>query len=464
MVVGALLVSCSLTRSLTRSNAEQEPAPLRDPVWSVRLSGQNDAIVARANDDAVVVVIDGELVVLDRRDGKRRWSQAVEISSYDPDHQVFIADDSVVVSDGRSVAVYDLADGEQRFQHSGDQYRADPVAVVEAGVLITSCTDHGRICTVSLLDFRSGKPTWQRQFEQLRELLTPAPRDVTPGLGGPGAVDLVDPLQVPGGDEAIAVTYAPSSETPDRATRVDVRTGALLGSFALPAEYGGAAVDTGDTRLLGTVMLHGAAACGQHTARDARTGAVLWSRPVYQRHVELEPIVLSRGDVPVGCGSKAPLVAGGLLVSAPRHQPQIMSLSTGNPQWTAKPEGVWLGYDGGIAMVWSDPVGPYLALDTRTDKQLWTHQPPWLLKRDPAKAKRMLAAYAVGFGQFFYSGVEENGRADERSVVRVLDLRSGRPVWAARGGNRLLGVGADWVVTASVGEYRDPVEIRLFKR
>lgn len=463
--LGILLTSCSV---VTRSNAEEEPAPLCGSQWSARLSNAERPIVARATADAVVVVTDGAVTVLDRRDGKRRWSQATETPSYQDGHQVFVVNDSVVVVGGKSAVVYDLTDGEQRFRWQHDsRHGTQGVGVLRTGLLVDSCGTHYQDCTVSLLDLHTGKPLWQRQVTALHKLLSPAPRDVTPGSGGAEVTDLMDPLLPSEGAEAVVLTDGTvegAPDEPDRATRLDMRTGAVVGSFAVPRELGRSTSDGGGTRLLGDVILHSENACGQYTAYDARTGAQRWSRPVNQRHLEL-PTSSYINDMSVKCESTQPPVSdGGLLVSAPTHEPQIMDLTTGEPRWTAKPEGVWLGYDNGIAMAWTDPDGPYRALDTKTNNELWTHRPPWLQEHDPVDAKLALAAYAVGFGQFFYSGIEDNGSSRDRSVVRTLDLKTGRPLWAAKGDNRLLGVGDDWVVTTSVPGYDDPTEVRLFER
>lgn len=462
--LGTLLAACSLGRSLTTTrNAEQEPAPLRKPQWSVRLSGTDSPIVARATDDAVVVVSDQTLTVFNRRDGSRRWSRSADAYAYRLGHRVITTSDSVIDLGNSSVVVYHLADGEERLRWKYDSPYVAEVGVLASGLLTRSC-EHSEKCTVALLDFRTGKPAWQRQFGDVRRLLSPAPRDVTPGSGGPGVPDLVDPLLAPDDSEAVVVTdgaTAESPDAPDRATRLDVRNGATLGSFAVPDDL----EDSSDGAfLVDGVILHGEDPCGQFRAYDARTGAARWSHTVNQQHIDLTKVGIKVGNVSLACESRPPVVDRGLLVSTPQHQPQIMDLATGEPRWTAKSEGVWLGYDAGIAMAWTDPGGPYHAIDTRTDKRLWTHRPPWLQDHDPQDAGMALAAYAVGFGQFFYSGVEDNGSYQRRSVVRVLDLRTGNPLWAATGDNRLIGVGTDWVATASVPGLGDPAEVRLFKR
>lgn len=463
--VGAVLMACSLGGLGKGEEGQPEPAALRDPQWSVRLSGVADPVVAQVAGDAVVVVADEKVTVLDRRNGRHRWSRPTGSPSYRARQQVAVAGDSVVVTGSDATVVYDLTNGDERFQWSHNHAYVNNATATESGLLVQSCDDAGK-CTVSLLDLRTGKPLWQRAFTRIQALLPPTPPDSTPGPGGVSATDLVDALAPASGKEAIMVTrgqYGDSGRAPDRATRLDVKTGAVLGTFAIPPGADG----TNEWRsawLVDDLVIQAEEPCGPYRVYDAHTGALRWNRVVNQRQLDLSASGVTVGEATVGCKEWPSVVDGGLLVSTPQDQPQIVDPKTGEPQWTAASRGIWLGYHDGLAMMWTDPDGPYLAADTATNKQLWTHRPPWLQKRDPAEAKMALVAYAVAGGQFFYSGKEDNGSYDYRSVVRVLDLRTGRPVWAAKGENRLIGVGGDWVVTTSVPGYGKPTDIRLFKR
>jgi outer membrane protein assembly factor BamB len=426
-----------------------DAGPAHAAAWSVRLTGLGPVRTATVTGDAVVVVGEEKLAVLDKRDGRLRWDKPID------QRRVRVGDGGVVVYSRGSATVYDLGTGEERFART---FTGD-VAVTTSTAVVNDCPDGGARCQLVAVDLATGGQRWQTSY----------PRH--PGWEQSWAsVEVLGSPMVLGGNQRAEPMSTRSAEVvlvregrePDgrwKTVSRSITTGEPVGTYSLPE---GTAWTVTDQTLLSWDIRR--KECDVPvTAFNPRTGERTWTVTAGQWH--LPEGVYGAHDVTCEGSAWAPMVAGPSMVTMTTDaRAQLVDLATGQVRWTGEQGVHALALTDGAVIARGDggDADELVGLDPRDGRRTWTAPLPddglgdteWL-NRTAAVGNRFLYSYT-----YTYPGPGVRFR----EVLRLVDGTSGRLMWAADGSNFLLGAGDDWVLAGGPGieDPDQPAEIRLF--
>jgi outer membrane protein assembly factor BamB len=429
-------------------NRSDHAGPGHAAAWSVQLTGLGPVRQANVAADAVLVVGEKKLAVLDKRDGRLRWDKAAG-------GEVQVGDGGVAVYSRESATIYDLTTGEQRFTQSltGD------VAVTSSTMVVNDCPANGSDCQLTALDLATGGARWKKSY----------PRHPGWQWKWPTVEVLESPIVLGGNQHAEPLATRSAEVVLDREGREpdgrwkmvsrSLTTGDPIGTYALPE--GNTWTVTDQTTLSWDIDRK---ECDVPVAAyDPRTGDRAWTLTAGQW--SLPEGVRGTHDVTCEMGAWAPIVAGPTMVAmTPDARAQVVDLANGQVRWAGEPRVHALALTDGAVIARGDggKGGQLIGLDPRDGRRRWTSTIPDDSTGDTVQLNRTAA---VG-DRFLYSYtyVSPGSGVHFREVLRLVDGTSGRVVWAADGSNYLLGAGRDWVVTGGAGieDPGQPAEVRLF--
>lgn len=419
------------------------------------------------------------VVVLDRVTGAVRWQRPAYVGLPTDVERITVTDDAVVVLNGNlaeaEVTVYDLATGQPRFtvRHE-EKVRADAAAATRRHLYVSMCpplivdpdkdlpkpTD--RLCELRSFDLKTGRLVWRKGFRgawpkefNALDFVFTAFADRT--FGQWRAEDHVEPMRAGEAGPIVTKGYVVGPDPKTDSERpihpawvVDPRTGAAAAPWRSKALR--------ETYRVADVVVdvpegfdEKSNCTGETRAYDIRTGQVRWQLPVSGKRYR-------HGDA--RCDSFRPAVVGAaMLAVSADERPILVDVPTGKVRWRGAEGGYPLGLEGDVVVVRVDGTGDVAGVDIATGATKWTVRLP--VDRQPGAEPFLLDEVAVVGGKLSYSGLQRfsDGSA---GTLHVVDLDTGKELWAARRDNALLGAGNGWLVSASASAPGEAARIELF--
>lgn len=293
--------------------------------WRVPLAEQQTPPDAAAVGDAVVMLADGDLTVLDAASGAVRWTvPGVE-------GPVRVTADAVVYASGALIKVHDLAGGQERFSYRAELGHNPPFWTASPTALITVERD-GKNREAVATSLITGKRMWHQRFDKELAVSAPVlPDPVRTAMDSASGVQVAAPttvvyvnsgLREAGDEKTFALNIATGDPAKSPGTVFDLDTYSLItvgervvsvterSGCATKVELYDPASGAGKTASFGadcdasatTVRVDGGALIGQNVdgrpqVVDVMTGEVRWtadSRGVAQAF--REPVVAYSPD------------------------------------------------------------------------------------------------------------------------------------------------------------------------
>ncbi|MGH3658153.1 MAG: hypothetical protein ACRDUA_15975, partial [Micromonosporaceae bacterium] len=243
--VGTLVVlTCTALAGCAMTGADPPkaaPEQTRAAEWSVTPSDRYGPIVtAQVVDSDVVMVFERGVAVLDRGNGKQRWSVAAEFPGglQPAEDSVRVTADAVVVLQGSdnsdeagTATVHDLATGKQRGSLTYDLSDGPARVAVTADTLVAEKKESTGAgddrYTIESVDLDTGRSLWKRTYGHLFPLIEVS----APGGGARFVPQSRDPLLAATPTLVLLSGYEKDGAVPRYRTRVvDPRTGRTVGA------------------------------------------------------------------------------------------------------------------------------------------------------------------------------------------------------------------------------------------
>lgn len=425
---GALaLTACGLLPHAARPSPSASGPP---PAWSVSLSSDLSTI---AQVDGTLVVDDGDtLSGLGMRTGKRLWTTSVD------DAPIIVAG-NVIVVESTHLTMIDAASGKKLWTYRM-QGGATP-RVTQDAVFTDDCPGHGRRCTLTRRDVRTGHVRWRIHGDAIRisdEI------DNTGAVGYPGVRDPAAPPT----ERYIASDYD------SRSGRWGARDTATGRKTAGRVPYNGWLVSVAGRNLINideappggyrhcTVRL---------VANDVVSGKHRWTREISAGRIgdgdcEGKLAISSDDQSLIGAGTRvAAATADG--------RPQLFDMATGRTVWRGTVPGVPIdGNSRGILVRAKADTGKLSMLDFATGRVRWTAPDPGINGLSSGW-NSAVTDHLVAVGGAIATG--------DDSYVQVYDAATGRRLGRYPGLLETLGDG--WVVVRDISDDAHPKDefIRL---
>lgn len=447
---GALaLTACGLLPDLSASLPKRSgPAP----AWSSTTVGGTTALAG----NTLAIRDDYTISGVDVRTGKRLW----RVPSGGEDATMTIAGDVVARQTSHRLTMIDAASGRTLWTYAiPEKTRFHQVSprVTQGGVFTNDCQAHGKRCTVTRRDLRTGRVRWRVHGDST------VAGDVDTGFGNIRYdlyVGVRDPLAPPTG------RFLAANITPDKDDPVGPRTSVITGSWeALSAGTGRPTGARISSRPWGELIAGrnwintdndptpGDDNCAVRLyAYDVVSGKHRWTRTVFSGREgdgtcmdDLAPdsSQLGLNQALIGTGTRiAALTADG--------RPQLFDLRTGRTIWRGTTAGVPIAGDGhGILVRAQIDSGRLSMLDFATGRLRWTAPDPGL-KGTSASWASAVAGHLVAV----------TGATNDHPYVLVYNATTGRRLGLYPGD--LCGIGNGWVAVNGYTEDSRPYEfIRL---
>ncbi|GLZ77417.1 hypothetical protein Afil01_22240 [Actinorhabdospora filicis] len=279
--------------------------------WRVPLAEQQTPPDAAAAGDAVVMLADGDLTVLDAGSGAVRWTVP------DVEGPVRVAADSVVYASGALIKVHDLAGGQERFSYRAELGHNPPFWTATPTTLVTVERD-GKYREAVATSLTTGKQLWHKRYD--KELAVAAPVLPDPVHT---AMDASPGVQVAAATSAVYLNTGLREAGDEKSLTLDIATGTELDSPGTVFDL--------DTYSLITV---GDRVVSVSERSGCETKVVLY-----------DPLAKSAKTAGFGadCNASATTVRvdGGALIGQNLDgRPEVVDVVTGEPRWTADARGV----------------------------------------------------------------------------------------------------------------------------
>ncbi|HEX6685978.1 MAG TPA: PQQ-binding-like beta-propeller repeat protein [Candidatus Limnocylindrales bacterium] len=404
LVLASVLAGCQ-----PRVDADPEAAPgvpVQPPDWTVP-RGTSGLASAVGLEDVLVVAGElrwgGGLAVFDRHTRARLWT--VEPRPDDGILEAWVARGSVVVVRRDWVNVYDLKTGADKLSMGGRW-------VVTVGWTMLFVEGEGR--PLQAVELPTGRELWQAPSVQPASVMLEPGRMVVDHHVG-------EPPRRHGELRRAPEVTSVAMRVPDGVAVVDPLTGKELSRIQQPFDN--------QARVTDRILLHwgrsGASCAPTVTARDIRTGTLLWRQDVGARPVK--PVTDREDKCPP---IWQPEVAAGLLAfTTPDGQPSVLDIETGRVIWTGDVDAQWLGMNERAILVRGFKGRDVLAaVHAHTGAELWTAELP----RDAYGHPKPVGRATFSGETLAYSTPLVRTRTTE-DLTWVRNLVSGRVLWVAKG-------------------------------
>lgn len=279
--------------------------------WRVGLNetvGPPDAV---AVGDSVIMLADGDLIVLDAASGAGRWTVP------DVAGPVRVTADAVVYASDGLIKVHDLASGQERFNYQAELGHNPPFWTASPTTLVT-VERNGKNRLAVATSLTTGKQLWSKPYSKELAVSTPVlPNPVRT------AVDAVSGIQV-------------AAPTPAVYVNVGLRENGDEKTYALDIAHG---VDRVGPQSVFDLDTYPLIAVGERVVsvserRDCATSLTLY-----------DPATGTMGAASFGADCDAAAssvrVEGGALIGQNGDgRPQVVDVASGQPRWTAEGRGV----------------------------------------------------------------------------------------------------------------------------
>ncbi|MGH8875815.1 MAG: PQQ-binding-like beta-propeller repeat protein [Stackebrandtia sp.] len=374
-----MLAGCTLPGA-----SANESLPQAESKWNFDVKSEDYTGIA-ATDKHVFAYTDEpggrslEFAVLDADSGKSKWTvDPKDDATFWMDDR-FVAEFSMLAS--KPMTVYDTETGDERFSYpeTDNDVSIDSATVTSDTVVIAESERHWNpdkgkfITTVELigLDLENGKERWREKLSDAPEYIwldSPSPELPYDEPDDPGS----DSLRLTSKSPVVYVSTGDEAGAPEETFAVDTSTGKERWRLDEPVnETDESTLEMlPDGKILGIDESEGNACSGiEMKVTDPKTDQVA--------------TVTTNESTNYGDKWKCPRVFHMprhdelMLGQTSEHRPQLVDLTTGDIEWTAKPEANVLLYRDGIA-VYEIPAGDdrgIKAVDVESGKTLWEAEP-----------------------------------------------------------------------------------------